>query len=350
MQDFIQKNLPTRYTRSLEELDYIKFKTPGKLSRSVTRAYIKLFCIRHAHDILILAKCLKAHMRKIQELLVTFLNKISLSIKNPSIFQGRLFKPGSSFEYLGFKFVYPNMNKSSFDKGKFTKIRYTPMSVAAGEATSYSRSGPYLLAQNRSLDNIKTKLKTQLNATNSYLPPNVMIDKLNSILRRALNYYNLTGTITNQLLPLNNLLHRVFYKYLLRRYSSKPKIHTFIREKFRKDKRFSAGNKVLLKVTDVKPLNSVALIFIAPGKSVLNANIYLDKNIIDEKTESNLALQRTAKLSYGRKLSIQETILLLHKYQKSICKHCLKNIDLENEQTELDHFPSISQLKLDAWN
>ena len=40
----------------------------------------------------------------------------------------------------------------------------------------------------------------------------------------------------------------------------------------------------------------------------------------------------------------------MYEYQKFICKHCLKNIDLENEQTELDHFPSISQLKLDAWN
>jgi hypothetical protein len=107
---------------------------------------------------------------------------------------------------------------------------------------------------------------------------------------------------------------------------------------------------VLLRVADVKPLNSVALISIAPGNSVLNANIYLDKNITNEKTESNLILQKTAKLSYGKRLSIQETTLLLHEYQKSICKHCLKNIDLENEQTELDHFPSISQLKLDAWN
>jgi retron-type reverse transcriptase len=350
LQDFIQENLPTRYTRSPEELGYIKFKSLGKLSRSVSRAYIQLFCIRYADDILILAKCLKVHMKKIQELLVTFLNKISLSIKSPSIFQGRLFKPGSSFEYLGFKFIYPHLNKPNFDKGKFTKVKYTPMSVATGEATRYSRSGPYLLVQNRSFDNIKTKLKTQLNAINSYVPPDVMIDKLNSILRGALNYYNLTGTITKQLLPLNDLLHRFFYKYLLRRYSSKPKIYTFIRKNFRKDKRFSAENKVLLRVTDVKPLNSVALIFIAPGNSVLNANIYLDKNIIDEKTESNLALQKTAKLSYGRKLSIQETIILLHEYQKSICKHCLKNIDLENEQTELDHFPSISQLKLDAWN
>ena len=36
-------------------------------------------------------------------------------------------------------------------------------------------------------------------------------------------------------------------------------------------------------------------------------------------------------------------------YQKSICPHCLKEIDLDNELIELDHFPSISELKFNAW-
>jgi Group II intron, maturase-specific domain len=282
--------------------------------------------------------------------LTLLLKRINLTIKIPEIFQGRLFKPGSSFDYLGFKFVYPDLSKPNFDKGKFTQAVYSPMNVAARKAARYSQSGPYLLAQNRSFDNIKTKLKVQLNARNSYLLPDVMIDKLNSILRGFLNYYNLTSTLTKQFLPLNDLLHRFFYKYLLRRYSSKPKIYSFIQKNFRKEKRFTAKNKVLLRVTDVKPLNSVALMFIAPGNDFLNANIYLDKNIIDEKIESNLALQRTAKLNYGRKLSVQEIKVLLHEYQEATCKHCQKNIDLETEPTELDHFPSVSQLKLDAWN
>lgn len=194
-------------------------------------------------------------MKKIQKLLVTFLKKLSLTIKTPEIFQGRLFKPGSSFKYLGFKFIYPNLNNLNFDKGKFTQVEYTPISVAAGKATRYSRSGPYILIQNRSFDNIKTKLKTQLNFKNSYLAPEVMIDKLNLILKGCLNYYNLFGSLTKQLLSLNDLLHRFFYKYLLRRYSSKPKIYSFLRKEFRKEKRFSAKNKVLLRVTDVKLLN-----------------------------------------------------------------------------------------------
>jgi retron-type reverse transcriptase len=71
LQDFIQGNLPQRYTRSAEELKYIQFKTNKAPSRSVSRVYLQLFCVRYAGDILILAKCLKMHIKKIQELLVT---------------------------------------------------------------------------------------------------------------------------------------------------------------------------------------------------------------------------------------------------------------------------------------
>jgi len=41
------------------------------------------------------------------------------------------------------------------------------------------------------------------------------------------------------------------------------------------------------------------LVFIAPGNEFLVSNIYVDQDIIDEKIESNLALQRVSKLNYG---------------------------------------------------
>jgi hypothetical protein len=36
-------------------------------------------------------------------------------------------------------------------------------------------------------------------------------------------------------------------------------------------------------------------------------------------------------------------------YQEGICSHCLKEIDLDNELVELDHFPSLSELKFNIW-
>lgn len=138
------------------------------------------------------------------------------------------------------------------------------MSVADGTFSRYSRSGPYLLIQNRRLKKLKDSLKIQLNRRNSYLLVELMIDRVNTILRGTLNYYNLISSIKNQLLPLNDLLHRLFYKYLLCKFSSKPKIYTFIRTNFRSQNRFFSKNKVLLRVGDINLFESVALPFIAP--------------------------------------------------------------------------------------
>ena len=41
---------------------------------------------------------------------------------------------------------------------------------------------------------------------------------------------------------------------------------------------------------------------------------------------------------------------LLHEYQGGVCLHCLKEIELDNEQIELDHLPSISELKFITWS
>jgi len=349
LQDFIQENLPARYTKSQKELDYIKFKTSKEPKKSVSRVYLQVFCIRYADDILILSKCLKQHVKKIQQLLIKFLNQRGLSIKTPAVYQGKLFKPGSSLEYLGFKYIYPDLNKSSFDKGKYTQLEYTPMTLADGTFSRYSHSGPYILIQNRCIKNLKDKLKSQLNRKNSYLSVDVMIDRINSILKSSLNYYNITATTNKQLLPLNNLLHRLFYHYLLRKYSSTPKIYTYIKTNFISQNRFTVKNKVLLRVTDIKPLNSVPLVFIAPGNDFLTANVYVDQSIVDEKIKSNLALQKVSKLSYGRKLSKQELIYLLNEYQKGVCNYCFKEIDLAIDQVELDHLPSLSQLKFNTW-
>jgi hypothetical protein len=43
-------------------------------------------------------------------------------------------------------------------------------------------------------------------------------------------------------------------------------------------------------------------------------------------------------------------IYLLHEYQENVCSHCFKKINLNNEQIELDHSPSISELKFGLWS
>lgn len=263
LQDFIQDNLPVRYKRSKEELDYMKYKRGEKPSSSNSHTYLQVFCVRYADDILILGKCLKSHVKQIQSLLITFLSQRGLEIKNACAFQGKRFKPGTFFNYLGFTFKFPNLDSASFDKGKYTKLEFNPMSVADGIFSRYSRSGPYLLIQSSSLKKLKDSLRVQLSKKNAHLPVKTMIDKVNTVLRGTLNYYNFTMTTQKQLLSINNLLHKLFYKYLFRKFSSVPKIYSFIKTKFIDQNRFKDENKISLRITDVKPLESVTLVFMA---------------------------------------------------------------------------------------
>ena len=280
LQDFVQDNLPAKYIKSKEELDYVKFRTGKELTKPMLHNCFQVFCIRHADDILILSKCAKSHVKKIQHLLIKFLDRRGLEIKNSSVFQGKRFKPGSSIEYLGFKFKYPNLDKSSFDKGKYTKVGFNTTSIVDGTLFQHSHSKPYLLIQNRLLKKLKYSLKVQLNRRNSYLSVKLMIDRVNTILISALNYYNLTFSTKSQLLPLNNLLHKLFYKYLLRKFSSKPKIYSFIRANFRNQNRFVSKNRVLLKIGDVNPLfELVPSIFTFLKNRFLVASLYVDQSV-----------------------------------------------------------------------
>jgi retron-type reverse transcriptase len=274
LQDFIQDHLPSRYKKSREELEYMEYKLGKTPSSSKSHTYLQVFCIRYADNILILGKCLKLHVKKIQNLLVKFLSQRGLGIKNASIFQGKRFKPGMSFDFLGFTFKYPNLDSASFDKGKYSKLEFTPMSVAGETSSRYSRSGPYLLVKRSSLKKLKNFLRVQLSIKNGYLSVKTMIDKVNIILKNFLNYYNLTVTTKKQLLPINNLLHKLFYKYLLRKFSSVPQIYRFIKTNFIDQNRFKDENKVLLKVNDINPLESVTLVFIAPLNKLLVTNTY----------------------------------------------------------------------------
>lgn len=269
LQDFIQDNLTTRYKRSMGELKY----KLGKLhSSSNSYSNFQVFCIRYLDDILILGKCLEWHVKKIQSLLITFLSQRGLELKNAFIFQGKRLKPGMSFDYLGFTFKYSNLNSASFEKGKYTKTEFTPMSVAGETLTKYPKSRLYLLVKSSALKKLKNALRVQLSKKNGYLSVRTMIDKLNNILRGFLNYFSPTVVTKKQLLPINNLLHKLFYKYLLRKFSSVPKIYSFIKINFIDQNRFKDGNKVLLRVSDINPAASV---FITPSNKFLAVNRYM---------------------------------------------------------------------------
>jgi len=133
------------------------------------------------------------------------------------------------------------------------------------------------------MQRFKDTIKKQISAKSSTMSVKALIDKVNSMLRGFLNYFNVTIDISKQVNQLNDIIHKLFYKFLLRKFSSTPKIYTMIREKFIKDGTFCSENSTLLRVQKIKPHKSVSLIMLSPNYEMLRSNIYIDKEVYANK-------------------------------------------------------------------
>jgi hypothetical protein len=106
-------------------------------------------------------------------------------------FLGKSFQPGTNFSYLGFKFIFPNYKSILIDKGKFTKLRYTPITLRFTNLSKFNRSSIFILITSTCFKRLKNKLKLQLNRKNSILSVKKMIDKINLILWKNLIYFSI---------------------------------------------------------------------------------------------------------------------------------------------------------------
>lgn len=99
---------------------------------------------------------------------------------------------------------------------------------------------------------IKSTLREQLSRKNIPLSVEIMIDKLNQILRGSMNFYLVTDTIRKQVSPLSNFIHKKFYKYLLSKYSSKPKVYNYIKNFMVRNRFISLEGKILFNFKNIR--------------------------------------------------------------------------------------------------
>ena len=298
--------------------------------------------------VLIFGNFLKLYSKKLKTLFIQFLRQRGFEIKYASRLRVKCFNCSTSLNFLGFTFKFPNSYFVCFDKGKFT-FEYDAMCIVSKTFSNYCKIRPYLLVQSSSLKKLKTSLRVLFRKQNSYLSVKYMISKVNMILRSFLNYYNLTTTIKKQVLSINKLVFKLFYKYLLRKFSSVAQIYSFIKTHFIYQNRFKYKNHLLLKTKDIDPLGSVSLACLAPPKIFLTANIYVDCDIFVRKIKRQSFLKRIFKLSYCRYLLRQELVYLLYENQGGICLYCNREIDLNYEYFDVDQVPNIYALKYCIW-
>lgn len=112
------------------------------------------------------------------------------------------------------------------------------------------------------------------------LPVEVLITSYNKLLTEVVQYFGLTRSAKIQLMKLNHLAFLKFKKLLLHKFSSRPKLKTFLRTKyFTFDSLIKDGDNTQLKVQDLFISYRRFLYGIALSIKFFRANIYLGHSL-----------------------------------------------------------------------
>jgi hypothetical protein len=149
---------------------------------------------------------------------------------------------------------------------------------------------------------------------------------------------------------LNCFIHKIFYKYLLSKYSSKPKVYTYIKKNFIVRSHFtSSEEKTLLNIKNIRPHGGRPLPQIVLSVLQLTSNLYLNKELLQEIKGRIKFAAAYNKLNYRNPLSKQEIVWLLCENQDYMCSICAERITPNRHSIELDHKPPMYELVQKLW-
>lgn len=361
LEGIIKNGLPSKYPRSTGELEIIS-KYTGKTAEELRKTDVRrtptiVHFMRFADDILIFGKASDEHFANIYQKLNLFLNERGLKtkeIENP-VFE---FRPGASFEYLGFKFTYVNPKHSRMLKGRFTRVDYhNPINHLKEKLSLKDRRGLLLTINQKSINKIRNKLKGTLNKSNITLSVNEIVKRYNRTLQGIINYFGVTLITRAQIRSIvGQIVFHKFRRILLQKFSSKPGVYGYVSRNYYTPEwlvqdLYTKGEKQL-KPDEIQPYGNTPLNNLRPNKKILESNVYLNPEIWD-KYEFKLAKHSTQQTLFAkREMSLKDIRIALHASQSGICSFCGESIKAlrlnENNYVEHDHFPRIHYLKLMA--
>jgi hypothetical protein len=338
-----------KYKRSEEDMAVIlKYKKdPKKIEKSVP---IRFLYLRFADDILIIGKKHPATLSKVMDVLEKELKSRGLKIKdkdNSSFW----FKPGVSFDYLGFRFIYTNSKSEKLNKGKYTANKYMNLySTVRGSTSAKDRSGLLVLICPKSFKECCDKIRDILARSNSILSVNELIKRYNTSLRGMMNYFGITGTTRTQLRYLDNLGYRWFRRLLLQKFSSTPGLHGKITKSYYTDDwRVKCNKETQIRTDDLQPFSNTRRSY-----DVLSSNIYLDQSKLNNHEANTIKRISQQKLLQRRELSRKDYRQLLVASQQWVCTLCEKPLTKTSlvssfNKLEIDHEPALHEIKNKLW-
>lgn len=262
LEEFLLKDLPLRYQFDDKKISRIRQQfgqeKVGQYKNYSDSPIVRVRVYRYADDILILGKASQEHCMSIYKRLVLFLKDRGLSLKGKEDLV-EVFLPEAKFEFLGFRFQFANYKNSKINRGKYTRYSFSePFMVLRGFQMARYRDGLFITIRPKSYKSMILKFKLLFARSRVGLPVETLIKDYNEWLTGVVTYFGITRSTRIQLMKLNHFAYFKFKKLLLRKFSSKPKLRTFLREKyFTSDYLVKDGYTIQLKVQDVIPYGGI---------------------------------------------------------------------------------------------
>ena len=354
IQSVYKPSKAAEYKRSEEDLAVIRKykKDQKKIEKNVP---IRFLYLRYADDILIIGKNHPDRLSKVTDVLEKELKTRGLEIKNKDN-SSFWFKPGTSFEYLGFRFIYTNSKSEKLNKGKYTANKYVdPYSTIRGNTSARARSGLLVLVSPKSFKGCRDKIRDILARSNSTLSVDELVKRYNTSLRSIVNYFGITRTTRTQLRYLDYLGYRWFRRLLLQKFSSTRGLHRKITKSYyTNDWRVKSNKEIQIKTDDLKPFGNLPFASTRSNIEKLSLNIYLDQLKFNNYEAKAIKRKSQQKIAQRNELSRNEYRQLLaasQQYRCTICKDLVtkSSLVLPHNNLEVDHEPAVYEIKHKLW-
>jgi hypothetical protein len=264
LEHFLLKNLSFRYQFYDKEINCIcqqfgqKKVNKCKIFSDWSKVGVRVY--RYLDALLILGKASQEHFIGIYKRLVLFLKDRGLNLKEKETSIG-VFLPGAKFEFLGFQFQFAN---SKINRGKCIFYSFLkPLMVLKGLHAARYRDSLFITICPKSYKLIMLKFKSLFTRNRVGLSVEILIKNYNEWLTGIVTYFGVTRSTRIQLMKFDNLAYLKFKELLLRKFSSKPKVRTFVRKKyFTSNYLIKNGDTIQLKVQDIIPYEGGAFCII----------------------------------------------------------------------------------------
>ena len=234
--------------------------------------------VRYGTSILILGMSRYEIFEEVYQRLRIFLqerNLCSFDGQNSSIFT---FKPGTSVEYLGFRYLFTRPGGENGHSGRFSRGFWNSRNNKFVIPSRFQ-----VIIDQYSMNRMNDASKRSLSRSHTPFPVENLIERSNRRLEKFASYFDVSPSTHMQLH--DNYAYKTFSRFrklLRRKFQSSPKLGTMIQNKFYwrnedgKDLRIGYKGLKTLKLKDLDTGIRQSFAARAPTTSFLMSNVYLD--------------------------------------------------------------------------